>query len=108
MRRTLTVAAAAGVVTGLLSTFPWELGPAASLPFWALVGVAVGTVVGRGRAVSGGVGYGVALTFAFLYSRYGGSAGHLPAYTVFVAAMAVGGALAGVATAYVGSRLRRG
>jgi hypothetical protein len=47
----------------------------------------------------------VFLTLAFLYSRFGGAARALPAYTVFVLAMSVGGALAGVVTVFVGSRL---
>jgi hypothetical protein len=104
--RAVPVAVAVGVATGLASTWPWELGPATSLPLWALVGALVGLLVGRSAVVSAGLGYGVALTVAFLYSRYGGSAGHLPAYTAFVAALSVGGALAGVVTAFAGSRLR--
>jgi hypothetical protein len=104
--RPVTVAAVAGVATGLVSTFPWELGPAASLPLWALVGVLLGLLVARsGRVVAVGVGYGVCLTLAFLYSRYGGSASHLAAYTAFVLVMSVGGALAGVVTAFAGSRI---
>jgi hypothetical protein len=106
--RAVAVAAVAGTVTGLASTYPWELGPAASLTAWALAGVLIGLLVGRtGPAVTAGISYGVFLTVAFLYSRYGGTAHNLPAYTVFVVAMSVGGGLAGAATVFVGSRLRR-
>lgn len=104
--RVVAVAAAAGVVIGLASTYPRELGPAASLPAWALVGVPLGMLVGRaGRILASGTSYGVFLTLAFLYSRFGGSAHDLPAYTLFVLAMSIGGAMAGVITVFVGSRL---
>lgn len=104
----VVVAAAVGVVTGLASTYPWELGAAVCLPAWALVGVLLGLLVGRsGRVPAAGIGYGVFLTLAFLYSRFGGAARDLPAYTVFVLAMSVAGALAGVVTVFAGSRVRR-
>ena len=78
----LAVSAALGVVTGLASTYPWELGPAVCLPTWALTGLLLGLLVGRtGPALSAGIGYGVFLTLAFLYSRFGGAAHNLPAYT---------------------------
>jgi hypothetical protein len=102
----VAVAAAAGAVTGLASTYPWELGPAVCMPAWALVGVLLGLLVGRsGRVRAAGIGYGAFLTVAFLYSRFGGAAHELPAYTVFVLAMSIGGALAGVVTVFTGSRL---
>jgi len=41
----------------------------------------------------------------FLYSRFGGALHDLPAYSLFVLAMAVGGALGGVASVFAGSRL---
>ena len=43
----VAVSAAVGVVTGLASTYPWELGPAVCLPAWALVGLLLGRQVGR-------------------------------------------------------------
>jgi hypothetical protein len=104
--RGVGVAAAAGVLTGLASTYPWELGAPTALPLWAAVGVLLGLLVGRAGRVRVGAGYGVCLTLAFLCSRFGGAAGDLPAYTVFVLAMSVGGALAGVVTVYAGTRMR--
>ena len=98
---------AAGVLTGMASTYPVELGPAIAIPLWALVGLGLGLWAGRGRrARSGGIGYGLALTAAFLYSRFGGAAHALPAYTLFVLVMSVVGALGGLTTAFLGSRLR--
>lgn len=110
--REVVVAAAAGGVTGLASTYPWELGPVLSLTAWALVGVLVGMLVGMlagraGSVLTAGAGYGVLLTVAFLYSRFGGAAHDLPAYTVFVVVMSVGAALCGAAIVFAGSRLRR-
>jgi hypothetical protein len=65
-RRAVTIGVIAGAATGLASTFPWELGPAESLPLWALAGVLVGLWVGRGGRSAGGVGYGAAQAVAFL------------------------------------------
>ncbi len=106
-RSAFTVSAAVGAVTGLACTYPWELGPAVCLPAWALVGLLLGLLLGRpGTVLSSGIGYGVFLTLAFLYSRFGGAAHNLPAYTAFVLAMSVVGGLAGVAVVFVGSWLR--
>ena len=111
VRRTQDVVlapAAAGVLTGLVSTYPWELGPGVCLPAWALVGLVLGLLTGRrGRPIATGIASGSCLTLAFLYSRFGGAAHDLAAYTVFVLAMGVGGAAAGLVTVLAGSRLRR-
>ena len=104
--RALLVPAAVGAVTGLASTWPWELGAAVAVPLWAVVGLLLGIRTGRGgRVLAAGAAYGIALTLAFLYSRFGGAAGDLPVYSVFVLAMAVGGALGGVVSVFAGSRL---
>lgn len=106
-RSVVIVSAVVGVLTGLASTYPWELGPAVCLPLWAVMGLLLGLLVGRrGPVLSAGILYGVFLTVAFLYSRYGGAAHSLPAYTVFVLAMSLGGAVAGVTTVLVGSWVR--
>jgi hypothetical protein len=105
--RVVAVAVGAGLVTGLASTYPWELGAAVALPVWAVVGLVLGLAVGpTGRVVASGTGYGGFLALAFLYSRFGGEASDLPAYTVFVLAMAVAASLAGVLTVWLGARLR--
>jgi hypothetical protein len=44
--RAVAVAAAAGVATGLVSTYPWELGPATCLTAWAVIGVLIGLLSG--------------------------------------------------------------
>jgi hypothetical protein len=44
---------------------------------------------------------------AFLYSRFGGDPGDLPAYSAFVLVAGVVSAGAGVLTVQLGSRLRR-
>jgi hypothetical protein len=67
----------------------------------------VGLWVGRGGRSAGGVGYGAALAVAFLYSRFGGDPGDLPAYSAFVLVASVVSAGAGVLTVHLGSRLRR-
>ena len=104
--RGLLVPAAVGVLTGLVSTWPWELGAVVAILLWAVVGLVLGARIGRGGAVlAGGAAYGIALTVAFLYSRFGGALHDLPAYSVFVVAMAVGGALGGIVSVFAGSRL---
>jgi hypothetical protein len=104
--RVVLVAAAVGLVTGLASTYPWELGPVPAIALWAVVGVLLGTLLGRtGRALTTGVVYGVLLTVAFLYSRFGGAPRDLPVYTLFVLAMCIGGAAGGFVTVFLGSRL---
>ena len=106
-RDALLTAAGVGVLTGLAGTYPGQLGPAVCLPAWAVVGLVLGLLTGSsGREIVTGTAYGVCLTFAFLYSRFGGAPHALPAYTVFVLVMSVGGAAAGVVTVLVGSRLR--
>jgi hypothetical protein len=105
--RAVTVGVLVGVATGLASTFPRELGPAASLALWAIAGVLVGVGVGRDGRVPAGLGYGIALAVAFLYSRFGGGPSDLPAYSVFVLVASVVSAGAGVLTVHLGSRLRR-
>ena len=104
--RALLVPAAVGALTGLASTWPWELGAAVAVPLWAVVGVLLGIRTGRrGPVLAAGAAYGVALTLVFLYSRFGGATGDLPAYSVFVLVMAVGGAFGGVVSVFAGSRL---
>ena len=104
----LGAAAATGLATGIASTYPWELGPGTSLPAWAVIGVLIGLRLGRGRQpLAAGATYGALLSLAFLCSRFGGSAGSLPAYTVFVLSMALVGGLAGVVSVGAGSLLRR-
>jgi hypothetical protein len=94
-------------VTGLVSTYPWELGAVPALLLWAIVGIVLGLLVGRrGRVLTVGVGFGVCLTVAFLYSRFGGAPHDLPAYTAFVVAMSVGEATAGLGAVFLGSRFR--
>ena len=99
---------AVGVLTGLASTYPWALGPQPSLVLWALVGTLSGLWIGRtGPILTCGIASGVALTVAFLYSRFGGAASSLPGYTIFVLAMSIVGAIGGIVTLFVGSRIRR-
>jgi len=104
--RAVRIGALVGAVVGLASTFPWELGPAGSLPLWALAGVLVGIWVGRDGRLAGGVGFGGALGVVFLYSRFGGHPSDLPAYSIFVLVASVVSAGAGVLAAHLGSLLR--
>ena len=101
------IAVIAGIATGLLSTFPVELGMIASLSSWGVAAIVLGLFVnGRRTTVISGILFGVFLSIAFLYSRFGGTADKLLAYSVFVAIMSIAGALGGVVGLFVGSKLR--
>jgi hypothetical protein len=96
-RTILRFAAALGIMCGLLSTFPFALGPVTSVMLWSIAGVALGILsAGKRIIVYVGVLYGLALSITFLFSRFGGSLRQLPSYTVFVLIMSIVGAFGGV------------
>lgn len=96
-----------GAVTGLLSTYPIQLGGWVSLTFWAFVGVGIGVFWKQPAGLAKiGSAYGLGLSIAFLYSRFGGTPDKLLGYTVLVAAFSLVGMLAGIATTWMGEKLR--
>ncbi len=106
MNRASLGAAATGTVVGLLSTFPIALGPVPSLLVWTLAGIALGYFTQDGKQILwSGVLYGIFLSIFFLFSRFGGSADKILAYSLFVAALSVVGALAGIVVVFVGSKI---
>jgi hypothetical protein len=101
------IAVIAGIATGLMSTFPVELGMIASFSFWCVAAIVLGLFTNDRRTiVISGILFGVFLSVAFLYSRFGGTADKLLAYSVFVAIMSIAGAAGGVVGVFVGSKLR--
>ncbi len=104
---TVLIAAIAGILCGLVCTYPAQLGPIPSIIIWTAGGILVGLLVRGSRIILPGIVYGVVLSFVFLLSRFGGSLSKLPKYLLFVSAMSIAGAIGGVVSAFIGSKLRR-
>jgi hypothetical protein len=100
------ISALAGIVCGLICTYPMELSAAPSLLIWAIGGILVGLFIGRGSVVLQGIQYGVWLSFVFLFSRFGGTRNKIPKYLLFVCVMSIVGAIGGIVAVFIGSKLK--
>ncbi len=108
MKNTLIISALVGAACGILSTYPFALGPGLSMSFWTIAGLGIGLFVkGLRTVIWSGIAFGVCLSVVFLFSRFGGTPDKIPSYSVFMAALSVIGAFGGVVTVSVGSRLRK-
>src|SRR5262249_27437798 len=104
----LIAAAVAGLAAGLASITPLLAGKWTNLVLWAVLGLVIGWVAqGRPEGFIAGIVYGVVLSFAFLLAGFGGTPDKLPGYLLLTVGLSLVGALGGVATVFVGSRLRR-
>ena len=102
------IAAVVGIVCGLVSLSSLLAGQWASLIVWGLAGVVLGWfTAGRRLIVWTGVVFGVCLTLTFLLGGFRGSPDRLPGFLVLTLGLSVVGAIAGLVTVYIGSRLRR-
>ncbi len=96
-----------GIVAGLLSTYPFLLGPYESFFLWGMVALGLGFFAhGNKQAMWSGAYYGFFLSLSFLYSRFGGGSEKFLTYSVFVLGMSVLGIVVGVFTSLVGSKLK--
>ena len=96
-----------GVLCGILSTYPVELKFLAAVIFWSIAGVVIGLfVTGKTEAIQGGLLYGIFLSVGFLLSRFGLTARPIPGI-LFVVLAFIGTTVGGIATVFVGSKLRR-
>jgi hypothetical protein len=104
----LFISALVGLVVGLVSTYPFLLGPIPSLILWGVAGIVLGLFTeGKKTIIWSGVLYGVFLSVFFLFSRFGGTADRIASYALFVAGMSVVGVLGGIVVVLIGSKLRR-
>src|SRR5262249_22474441 len=104
----LIAAAVAGLAAGLASVTPLLAGKWTNLVLWAVVGLVIGWFAsGRREGLIAGIVYGVILSFTFLLAGFGGTPDRLPGFLLLTLGLSVVGALGGVVTVFMGSRLRR-
>jgi len=97
-----------GIACGLASNTPWLAGKWLNLVVWALAGIALGFFApGRAQIIWMGVVYGFLMSVTFLISGFQGTPDHLPGFLVLTLALSLVGALGGLVTVFIGSRLRR-
>ena len=104
----LFVPALVGIACGLASESSLLAGQWLNLILWGIAGVVLGLfTTGRRMIVWAGIVYGFCLSVTFLISGFQGSADKLPAFLALTLALSVVGAAGGLASVWVGSRLRR-
>ena len=102
------VAAVVGIACGLVSLTRLLAGQWINLIVWGLAGVVLGWYTsGRRLILWAGIVFGVCLTLSFLLAGFQGSPDKLPGFLLLTLGLSVVGAVAGVATVFVGARLRR-
>ncbi len=104
----LFFSAVVGITCGLASQTSFLAGQWLNLVLWGIAGVVLGLfTTGRRLIVWTGIVYGFFLSVTFLISGFQGSADKLPGFLVLTLALSVIGAIGGLVTVWVGSRLRR-
>ena len=102
------IAAVVGLVCGLASLTSLLAGQWFNLVVWAIVGLVLGLfTAGRRQILWTGIVYGVFLSVTFLLAGFQGSPDNLPGFLVLTLLLSVAGAIGGLVTVLVGSRLRR-
>jgi hypothetical protein len=103
----LIASAVAGIVCGLVSLTPFLAGQWANLVLWAVAGLVLGLfAAGRRMILWAGILFGVFLSFTFLLAGFQGSPDKLPGFLLLTLGLSVVGALGGLVTVFIGSRLR--
>jgi hypothetical protein len=103
----LIIAAIVGIACGLASQSSLLTGQWANLIVWAIAGIILGLFVAvRRMVVWVGIVYGVCLSFSFLLLGFHGSPDKLPGFLALTLGLSVIGAIGGIVTVFVGSRLR--
>jgi hypothetical protein len=104
----LIISGVVGIVCGLVSHTPFLNGQWLNLVVWGIVGIALGLFMSGTRLIIwAGLVYGFCLSVTFLISGFQGNADKLPAFLLLTLVLSLVGALGGLATVFVGSRLRR-
>jgi hypothetical protein len=103
----LFVSALVGIVCGLASNSRLLAGQWANLVVWGIAGIVLGLFAsGRRVIVWAGILFGFFLSISFLILGFQGSSDKLPAFLVLTLGLSVIGAVGGLVTVFVGSRLR--
>lgn len=103
----LFVSALVGIVCGLASQSSLLAGQWLNLVVWGIAGVVLGLFAnGRRVMIWAGIVYGFFLSVTFLISGFQGSPDKLPGFLVLTLALSVIGAIGGLVTVFIGSRLR--
>lgn len=101
------VSAMVGIVLGLISHISFLSGPLINLAMWGLAGLGLGFFAsGRSSILWTGIVYGVSLSFSFLLSGFGGRPEAFPGFILLTLLLSVVGALGGLLTVFIGSKLR--
>jgi len=101
------VSAVVGMVLGLISHISFLSGPLINLALWGLAGLGLGFfATSRSSILWTGIVYGVSLSFSFLLSGFGGRPEVFPSFILLTLLLSVIGALGGLLTVFVGSKLR--
>ncbi len=104
----LIIGALAGILCGLVSTFPYELAPIPCLALAVAAGLVLGVVYKEQKAALWpGVLFGFCLTVTLLFSRFDGGKEMLLGYSLLVAGLSILGATGGGVLVLVGARLRK-
>jgi len=78
-----------------------------NLAMWGLAGLGLGFFTsGRSSILWTGIVYGVSLSFSFLLSGFGGRPEVFLSFILLTLLLSVVGALGGILTVFIGSRLR--
>ena len=103
----LLISAAVGIVCGLASHIGFLSAPLTNLALWGLAGLGLGIFAnGRRMILWTGIVYGVSLSFSFLLSGFGGRPEVFLSFILLTLLLSVIGALGGLLTVFIGSRLR--
>lgn len=106
-KRLLFVSALVGIILGLISHISFLSGPVINLAMWGLAGFGLGFFAAdRSSILWTGIVYGVSLSFSFLLSGFGGRPEVFPSFILLTLLLSVVGALGGLLTVFIGSRLR--
>src|ERR1051325_8125433 len=101
------ISAVVGIVYGLASHISFLSAPLTNLALWGLAGLGLGFFAnGRRMILWTGIVYGRCLSISFLASRFQGRPQSIPGFILLTLLLSVVGALGGVVTIFVGSKLR--